>query len=290
MTLPIEPCAATPDGWVLDSVRRLGIAGWARRRVTWMVTARRSLTVSSPPAVRTVAATPPGMFSAVSRVLASPMATTRYGAVSACPSTWMRPPVPVNEVVVPTRTGPNWMASAPAPRSSSTTSSRSSPPSLRAGSVTVTTTPGPRAGSVPSSTPSACASCCACWRAAADRLPLERRLARLACSCAICVRRRSARLFWSSRMPMRSSSLSPVSASAELLACTWTAMAKPSSSVSTPMTAAEACRPASNRRCRRTGARVPRGGLLRVPSVGAARRVTCRRHRLLVGHAHARNR
>ena len=37
---------------------------------------------------------------------------------------------PVNAVVVPTRTGPNWIASAPAPRSSSTTSSRSSPPSV----------------------------------------------------------------------------------------------------------------------------------------------------------------
>src|SRR5579859_7205847 len=198
-----------------------------------------SATLSDPPAARTVAATPPGMLRAVSSVVASPIARTVYGAATAMPSTITAPGDPVSAVSALTRTDPNWIASAPAPRSSSMTSSRSSVPSLRVGSVTVTRTPGPSAGTVASSPPSAWACC----RAAEARSPLSCSRRSVCCRSAICRRRWSACAFWLSRMPMRSSLRRLVKLSDFEFACTWTAIANPRPATSTPMSAAARCRP-----------------------------------------------
>ncbi len=73
-------------------------------RTAVMVTVLRSSTVSSPPAARTVAATPPGMFSAVSSVFGSPMARIRYGGCSSGAVDLHLAGSPVNAVSVPTRT------------------------------------------------------------------------------------------------------------------------------------------------------------------------------------------
>jgi len=55
------------------------------------------------------------MFSAVSSVVAEPMASTVYGATSARPSIAIPSAVSVKLLEAPMRTGPNCTASAPAP-------------------------------------------------------------------------------------------------------------------------------------------------------------------------------
>ena len=77
-----------------------------------------------------MATTPSGMLNAVAIVDGGPIASTRYGARKPTPSSCTPSSVSTNALDVPTRTGPNCIASAPDPRSSSTTSRRSSADSL----------------------------------------------------------------------------------------------------------------------------------------------------------------
>ena len=110
---------------------------------------------------------------------------------------------------------PNWMASAPAPRSSSMTSSRSSALSPCFGSVIMIVHAGAgRWRPYPAARPRACSLLLRLLQRDGCRgRPLAVQLLdSVVCSAAICWRSRSSRESWSSRMRIKSSSRAPAEA------------------------------------------------------------------------------
>ncbi len=113
----------------------------------------------------------------------SPIASTTYGDVTSSPSMRIPPTPSANEVCATTRTVPlNWIASAPAVRSSWTRSTMLSTSTGPSCSVIVTRMPGPVTGTSPAITDSVSASCWDCARAASRAPVLDCRSSRVCCS------------------------------------------------------------------------------------------------------------
>ena len=153
-------------------VRVLRRAAGARDRDGHRRCARRPS--DSPPAARTVAATPPGMFSAVSSVFGSPIAMTMYGARSVRAvdddrAAWL----PVNAVDGRSPGTAELDRLGPGAAQLLDDVEQVLGRELAAGSVTVTCDAGAGGRQRAEQDAERRASCWACWRAAADRSPLS---------------------------------------------------------------------------------------------------------------------
>src|SRR5690625_1092024 len=187
----------------------------------------------APPSRLTLSTAPPGMFIAAANVGGSPIASTEYGGASAIPSNSNAPGAPATHESTPIRTALSAsrtsIASAPAARSSLITSSIVSGATPRAGSSTVTTTPGPTAPTVPIMIARADSRAWAFSMAASSLLPDSCSSLRVCCSSATSVLSAASRWRSESSSTSRSAGRAVSSASPDSFWRTWVTIATPSS-------------------------------------------------------------